>query len=71
MPAKSPGCDHQFADRPTCSPAYRNTYECPCGTTWDDDWSCACDDECPACQTTISPSQSRVVAPCACAYLTK
>lgn len=29
---------------------YRNHYHCgDCGTDWDDEWSCCCDDECPNC----------------------
>lgn len=29
---------------------YRNFYHCDdCGTSWWDEWSCSCDDECPAC----------------------
>jgi len=29
-----------------------NYYECPqCGTTWEDEWDCACNDTCPACGT--------------------
>jgi predicted nucleic acid-binding Zn-ribbon protein len=29
---------------------YRNFYHCTdCGTAWDDEWSCCCDDECPNC----------------------
>ena len=29
---------------------YRNHYHCgDCGTDWEDEWSCCCDDECPAC----------------------
>lgn len=40
------------------SPLYRNTYECPCGNAWEDQWDCGCDDECGACGLTISPSAS-------------
>jgi hypothetical protein len=36
----------------------RNEYECPCGCEWDDEWPCACDDDCPACGTTCSPTDS-------------
>lgn len=69
MPAqKKPGCDHQFAAEPDCAPAIRNTYECDCGATWEDIWSCACDDECPECGTDIEPSKSVEIAPCACEY---
>lgn len=29
---------------------YRNHYHCgECGTDWEDEWSCCCDDECPSC----------------------
>ena len=29
---------------------YRNFYHCTdCGTRWEDEWSCCCDDECPVC----------------------
>jgi hypothetical protein len=29
---------------------YRNFYSCTdCGTSWEDEWSCCCDDECPNC----------------------
>ena len=29
---------------------YRNHYHCgDCGTDWEDEWSCGCDDECPNC----------------------
>jgi predicted nucleic acid-binding Zn-ribbon protein len=31
---------------------YRNVYDCSeCGASWEDEWSCACDDECPECGT--------------------
>lgn len=31
---------------------YRNIYECSaCETPWEDEWSCACDDECPNCRS--------------------
>ena len=29
---------------------YRNYYECDrCTETWEDEWSCTCDDDCPSC----------------------
>lgn len=29
---------------------YMNHYHCEeCGCSWDDEWSCCCDDECPSC----------------------
>ena len=35
-----------------------NHYECVCGETWTDQWSCQCDDECPSCGRKISPHSS-------------
>ena len=36
-----------------------NKYECvECGEEWDDEWSCACDDECPECGTIMTPYDS-------------
>lgn len=37
---------------------FLNHYECPCGHTWSDEWSCMCDDECGECGTTCSPTDS-------------
>jgi hypothetical protein len=37
------------------------TYE-HCGTTWTDEWSCACDDECPVCGADIEASDWRQLA---------
>lgn len=37
---------------------YINSYECPCGTTWDDEWDCMCDDRCPVCNTSCEPVSS-------------
>jgi len=31
-------------------------YECDCGAEWSDEWSCACDDECPSCGATVEAS---------------
>lgn len=28
-------------------------YECACGETWQDEWSCACNDRCPGCNKEI------------------
>ncbi len=46
----------------TREPLYLNHYECECGCTWDDVWSCGCDDECPGCGSDISPVESDVIA---------
>jgi hypothetical protein len=35
---------------------YTNYYRCEdCGVEWIDEWSCACDDECPECGKDFSP----------------
>ena len=35
---------------------YSNHYHCDdCDVSWDDEWSCAVDDECPQCGKDISP----------------
>lgn len=34
------------------------TFECDCGATWHDEWSCDCDDDCPACGATVAPLDS-------------
>lgn len=34
---------------------YTNYYRCPCGEEWDDEWSCACNDRCPACNKEVTP----------------
>jgi len=38
---------------------FRNFYRCPRdGTDWFDEWSCACNDRCPTCNTEIEPFAS-------------
>lgn len=39
---------------------FRNFYHCDdCGTSWEDEWSCCCDDECPSCGSSDwSPHES-------------
>lgn len=39
---------------------FRNFYHCPrCEHEWDDEWDCACDDQCPVCGLKgISPYRS-------------
>ena len=35
---------------------FRNYYHCPNDQTkWRDEWSCACNDRCPSCDTEIEP----------------
>jgi hypothetical protein len=70
MPRKKPGCDHQHAKVQACQPAFLNKYRCDaCDVSWEDHWSCGCDDECPNCGEDISPETSDRVAPCACDFL--
>ncbi|WP_285905148.1 hypothetical protein [Pseudodesulfovibrio pelocollis] len=40
------------------NPLYRNYYECSCGHTWEDEWSCMCNDRCPECRLEIEPYDS-------------
>jgi hypothetical protein len=36
-----------------------NHFDCDaCEHSWDDEWSCACDDECPICGVDVSPTDS-------------
>jgi PHP family Zn ribbon phosphoesterase len=38
---------------------FLNRYTCSrCDTSWSDEWSATCDDECPQCGTDISPRDS-------------
>ncbi len=38
---------------------YLNHYQCSeCDQAWTDEWSCACDDDCPMCGTTMTPVES-------------
>lgn len=39
---------------------FRNHYRCErCGCTWEDEWSCTCDDDCPHCGARhMSPADS-------------
>jgi len=41
---------------------YMNHYRCSeCGTEWDDEWDCMCDDRCPRCNAEIEPYASEEV----------
>lgn len=43
---------------------FHNFYYCPtCDVSWEDDWSCACDDDCPECGISYSPEKSEEVPP--------
>ena len=38
---------------------FLNRYLCEaCGESWEDQWSCACDDKCPTCGKAFSPEDS-------------
>lgn len=38
---------------------YLNHYRCEeCDVSWDDEWSCQCDDECPECGRDFTPVSS-------------
>ncbi|KAF0123962.1 MAG: hypothetical protein FD152_3184 [Xanthobacteraceae bacterium] len=38
---------------------FLNRYHCDaCDTSWQDEWSCCCDDECPECGDDLSPEDS-------------
>ncbi|TXG96149.1 MAG: hypothetical protein E6R08_10275 [Nevskiaceae bacterium] len=39
--------------------AVLNEYHCThCGHEWEDEWTCACDDECPNCGAVMTPLDS-------------
>jgi hypothetical protein len=40
------------------SPHFINTYNCPCGKTYENLWPVQCDDKCRSCGTTCSPTSS-------------
>jgi len=38
---------------------FRNHHACPhCGTRWQNEWSCMCDDRCPNCDLSCTPVES-------------
>jgi len=41
---------------------YLNEYHCEdCDVSWEDEWSCMCNDRCPKCDTETEPERSRVI----------
>ena len=36
-------------------PWFNKYYRCPCGTEWQDEWDCLCNDRCPTCDTECEP----------------
>lgn len=45
-------------DNPFNQNRFTNYYECDCGTEWQDNWSCECNDRCPQCNREIEPYKS-------------
>ncbi len=40
----------------------KNHYKCAkCGTKWEDVWDCEVDDECPHCETLMTPFKSEAL----------
>lgn len=37
---------------------FLNFYDCPCGESWSSKGDCTCDDRCPECRTSCSPTRS-------------
>lgn len=44
-------------ERQSSAWSFVNVYE-HCGVTWEDTWTCACNDRCPECNTEIEPVES-------------
>jgi hypothetical protein len=66
-PLKKPGCTEQHASEPHCQPWFRIRYHHKaCGVSWEDEWSCACDSECPRCGMDIEALDWEAIAICAC-----
>lgn len=40
---------------------YLNHYRCPCGTEWQDEWDCQCNDKCPKCNKEIEHHHSDIL----------
>lgn len=66
-------CGHQFDDDPrdisdACpqcktvgtlhSTWFVKHHTCECGETWNDEWDCNCDDECPNCGCAVQPDDT-------------
>jgi hypothetical protein len=44
-------------------PWFVNHYKCDeCGTEWQDEHDCTCDDKCPKCNTAMTPYKSEEIA---------
>lgn len=59
-PTISEGCNHCGDDVSVCGGVtHVNSYDCDqCGHSWQDEWCCACNDECPVCRAEIEPTES-------------
>lgn len=56
--------DHDPAGEGAPPARFRNSYACPaCGTAWQDESAHTCDDRCPDCNTSCSPSESADILP--------
>jgi hypothetical protein len=61
MPNKKPNCVHQWDYEPNCQPAFLNYYKCAvCGTEWEDEWSCGCNDHCPGCDAEVEAKKRQL-----------
>jgi len=58
-----PGFSELTTDSSGNPNVWQNFYDCGCGCSWDDYWSCQVDDECPRCETTCGPSESFWIGP--------
>jgi hypothetical protein len=72
LPSATAICRARHAELPPCQLNARIAHRClgsstpdvcpRCTTTWDDEWDCMCDDDCPNCGTRhIAPTESREV----------
>lgn len=69
LPFKKPGCSHQHDAELRCAPVLLVSYTCDeCGTSWEQQWSCACEDECPNCGDDVEAEDWHAIALCSCAH---
>ena len=50
--------DTESTDEEDEEARFLNFYDCPCGESWSSEDDCACDDRCPTCRTSCSPTRS-------------
>ena len=58
-----PGFSELSTDSSGNPNVWQNFYDCGCGCSWDDTWSCQVDDDCPRCEATTSPKESLWIGP--------